>query len=100
MKITTSDALLILRPNSLWSIIDNEINWYEDNVESLPSKEEIAIEIERLQAEFDSKEYQRLRKEAYPPIEDYLDAVVKGNTTEIEKYINTCLDVKARFPKG
>lgn len=43
--------------------------------------------------------YAELRKKAYPPIEDYIDGVVKGDNAQIQQYINDCLAVKARYPK-
>jgi hypothetical protein len=43
--------------------------------------------------------YIELRKKAYPPIEDYIDGVVKGDNTQIQQYITDCLAVKARYPK-
>lgn len=39
------------------------------------------------------------RQEAYPPIVDYLDGVVKGDQAQVQAYIDACLAVKARFPK-
>jgi hypothetical protein len=39
------------------------------------------------------------RAKEYPPITDYLDGVVKGNQTQIDKYIADCLAVKAKYPK-
>ena len=43
--------------------------------------------------------YADLRRKAYPPIEDYIDGVVKGDNAQIQQYINDCLAVKARYPK-
>ena len=43
--------------------------------------------------------YADYRRAAYPPAEDYLDAVVKGDQAAIDAYIKACLDVKARYPK-
>jgi hypothetical protein len=40
-----------------------------------------------------------LRKESYPPIEDYLDAKVKGDVTQENDYLAKCLAVKAKYPK-
>jgi hypothetical protein len=40
------------------------------------------------------------RAKAYPPMSDYLDAVVKGNAMQQQGYIDACLAVKAKFPKG
>ena len=44
--------------------------------------------------------YKELRTAEYPPIEDYLDAVVKGDIEAQERYIARCLDIKALYPKG
>jgi len=50
-------------------------------------------------AEHNAKNYQRKRKLEYPPITDYLDAVVKGDEEAIQEYINKCLAVKVKYPK-
>lgn len=44
--------------------------------------------------------YKELRREAYPPMSDYLDGIVKGDQAQVQKYIDDCLAVKAKFPKG
>jgi hypothetical protein len=51
-----------------------------------------------LQEVFDTQ-YQRDRKQEYPPIEDYIDGVVKGDQDQIDEYIQKCLAVKAKYPK-
>ena len=43
--------------------------------------------------------YADLRRAAYPPAADYLDGIVKGDTDQVKKYIEACLDVKAKYPK-
>ena len=40
-----------------------------------------------------------LRAEAYPPMADYLDAIVKGDDAQKQTYLNACLAVKAKYPK-
>jgi len=40
------------------------------------------------------------RFNAYPPITDYLDGVVKGDQAQIDKYISDCRAVKEKYPKG
>lgn len=40
-----------------------------------------------------------LRAEAYPPMADYLDAKVKGDTVQEQTYLAACLAVKAKYPK-
>ena len=43
--------------------------------------------------------YKENRKAGYPPMENYLDGIVKGDQAQIDKYISDCLAVKERFPK-
>ena len=43
--------------------------------------------------------YAQLRDQAYPPITDYLDGVVKGDQAQIDAYIAACQAVKAKYPK-
>jgi len=40
-----------------------------------------------------------LRKEAYPPMEDYLDAKVKGDVAQENEYLAKCLAIKEKYPK-
>jgi len=64
-----------------------------------PTKEAIETERLRLQAEYDALEYQRKRKAEYPPMADYLDAIVKGDDAQKQKYIDDCKAVKEKYPK-
>lgn len=43
--------------------------------------------------------YAQMRAPEYPPMQDYLDGVVKGDQAQIDKYIADCLEVKAKYPK-
>jgi hypothetical protein len=43
--------------------------------------------------------YATKRKAEYPPITDYLDAVVKSDQAQIDAYIAACAAVKAKYPK-
>ena len=43
--------------------------------------------------------YEELRVAEYPPMEDYLDAIVKGDTEAEEEYKRKCLEVKSKYPK-
>ena len=53
-----------------------------------------------VQAKVDAKSYVGKRQAEYPPIADYIDGVVKGDQTQIQSYIDTCLAVKAKYPKS
>jgi hypothetical protein len=39
------------------------------------------------------------RTNEYPDFKEYLDGIVKGDNAQIQKYINDCLAVKAKYPK-
>ena len=99
-KVSKVDAIVSLKPTAKFHVVGNEtIHWHEDSPVTQPSDTEIANEVTRLQAEYDAKEYQRKRKAEYPPMADYLDAIVKGDETQKQKYINDCLAVKEKYPK-
>lgn len=94
-------ALVSLRPGAQWSMSGDEyegIQWMDEN-QTMPSKREVLTEVERLKLEQQRTEYQRLREKEYPPVTDYLDAVVKGDQEQIDRYIAACLAVKAKYPK-
>lgn len=43
--------------------------------------------------------YKEQRKSEYPPMEDYLDGIVKNDQQQIRQYIDACNAVKAKYPK-
>jgi hypothetical protein len=43
--------------------------------------------------------YKNQRASEYPPMADYLDGIVKGDTAQVQTYIDACLAVKAKYPK-
>jgi hypothetical protein len=46
-----------------------------------------------------SQGYAQLRANAYPPISDYIDGVVKGDQAQVQAYIDACNAVKVKYPK-
>jgi len=60
---------------------------------------EVAYDKDAVQTYIDANAYIAKRAAEYPPITDYLDGVVKGNQTQIDKYIADCQAVKAKYPK-
>lgn len=44
--------------------------------------------------------YAQKRISEYPPMTDYLDGIVKGDTAQVDAYIAACLAVKAKYPKA
>ena len=53
----------------------------------------------KAQEAFDALPYTDKRVAEYPPMADYLDAVVKGDEVAKQAYIDACLAVKAKYPK-
>jgi len=96
-NFTKVEALYSLTPNAVWSITDGVIDWQSPNIKQ-PTDTEIAAEISRLQSKYDN-DYSRKRAAEYPPMEDYLDGIVKGDQAQIDEYIAKCLAVKDKYPK-
>lgn len=99
--IDYTNAISSLYPDATW-ILDG------DNYEGLiwtdkkypkPSLKQLQTRMAELQAIEDSLAYQRLRAKEYPPITDYLDAVVKNDQAQIDAYIAACQAVKNKYPK-
>ena len=59
----------------------------------------VEIDMNAVNAWIDPNAYKTKRALEYPPITDYIDGVVKGDQTQIDKYIADCLAVKAKYPK-
>lgn len=98
---TMASAIASLQPDARFTLIEDDystIKWLNQNVEQ-PSKDLVEQELRLLQYEYDVMEYQRLRASEYPPIEDYIDGVVKGDQDQIQAYIGACLAVKEKYPK-
>jgi membrane protein involved in colicin uptake len=43
--------------------------------------------------------YKAKRAAEYPPMADYLDGIVKGDTAQVQTYIDACLAIKTKYPK-
>jgi len=96
-------ALRSLKPGAQWALNGNDydgLQWLElpeeEGGQTKPTKEEVIAEIERLQAEYEYNEYQRLRATEYPSFADQFDLLYHGGydawKTEIDK-------VKEKYPK-
>lgn len=64
-------------------------------------KADYTIEIIDLDKDYDYllNECHTKRKSEYPPIEDYLDSIVKNDEIQKQNYIDKCLQVKSKYPK-
>jgi hypothetical protein len=92
------NAIVSLRPNAQWNLIGDEYSGLEwlDEVQTKPTEEELQVELARLQAEYDSKEYQRKRAEEYPSFADQFDVLYHGGYDAWKQVID---QIKDKYPK-
>jgi len=87
----------------LWGL---DVHWMAEEYntpENMAIVEDVIANYETLAAEYQSclnaVAYKTKRAAEYPPMEDYLDGIVKGDQAQIDKYIVDCLAVKEKYPK-
>lgn len=99
--ITTIDAIISLVPNAQVAVRGDIVEWHEPSVAPV-TEEQIAAELVRLQAEYEAKEYQRLRQ--YPSVGDQLDmlwhAIDSGTLNKTSDFYTTIKAVKDANPKS
>jgi len=61
---------------------------------------EVAYDKAAVQAYVNARDYIAKRAAEYPSMTDYLDGIVKGDQAQVQAYIDACLAVKAKYPKG
>jgi hypothetical protein len=100
MRYTYTDAMLVLRPGSVFTIKDDlweTLQWF-DSETTAPTETEVAAQRDQLQAAWDSTHYQRHRAMAYPSIGDQLDALYRAGAFPPDM-ADQIAAVKARYPK-
>ena len=91
--------------NSLNEIFAYEADGSQDHIipedyVAITDAEADQIRTASAQLRFDMLDYADKRRAKYPPVTDYLDAVVKGDQAGIAAYIAACQAVKAKYPKS
>ena len=90
-----------LRPGSRFALFGNVLSglvWYDETT-TPPTQAEVDAEMSNVLAMEAANAYKGKRSAEYPPMTDYLDAVVKGDMAQKQAYIDACLAVKAKWPK-
>ena len=85
------EAIYKLYPNV--TIIRGDVAYDKD--ENIVEYDNDAVE-----ALMAAEEYKDLRAKEYPDFKDYLDGIVKNDQAQIQAYIDACLVVKEKYPKG
>lgn len=86
------DAIYALYPNVV--TIDDTAGAFD------AQGNQVTIDMDAVNNWVDPNAYKEKRRAEYPNITDYLDAIVKGDDTQKQAYIDACLAVKAKYPKG
>lgn len=84
--------------------LNDQIYWFDSETEAteyqpnaiLMSETEVGL---FRQSKIISMSYHELRVSEYPPMIDYIDAIVKGDKDAQQIYIDKCLAIKAKYPK-
>jgi|TARA_Y100000034_G_C6791235_1_gene354283 hypothetical protein len=99
-KLNIADALASLHPEG-WIVrggVYSGLEWDDDVSEKdRPTEAEINAELKRLQAEYDSKQYQRDRLAEYPSIQELVVALY--DEEDKQAIIEKRNAVKAKYPK-
>lgn len=89
---TTQEHLDTLKQNALnagYLETDIEVKYMDDAEFAVLLKQQIDSE----------KTYADKRKAEYPSIYEYIDGIVKGDTVQVQAYIDACKAVKNKYPK-
>ncbi len=91
------EAVFNLRPTGKFRVSDGELDWLGD-IADRPTDAEVDAEMERLQADYDSKQYQRDRKAEYDKLNQFemqFDDQRDGTTT----WVDAINGIKDKYPK-
>ena len=94
IKVFIGDAIMAINPNAQVTIRGSDIDTCTFEWDSSPK-----ISRADIKAKMEAMAYIPKRRNEYPPITDYLDAIVKGDDTQKQKYIDDCKAVKDKYPK-
>ena len=97
MKYDKHLAVKSLKPTSEWSwggFDYADLNWISSDTK--PTESEIDAEVVRLQADYDSKEYQRKRAAEYPLVVEQLDLIYHSG---IDAWKAKIKETKDKYPK-
>lgn len=99
--ILLNDAIYSLHPNAKYILKGTDydgLEWISDDIPK-PSRKILENEMARLQAEYNTKEYQRNRAPEYPPIGDQLDDLFHSGAFSPEMAAKIQA-IKDKYPKG
>lgn len=60
---------------------------------------ELEINTREMEKAWAAESYKFSRAAEYPPMTEYIDAIVKNDQAQLQAYIDACLAVKIKYPK-
>ena len=60
---------------------------------------ELEISTREMEKAWAAESYKFSRAAEYPPMTEYIDAIVKNDQAQLQAYIDACLAVKIKYPK-
>ena len=104
MIVNITHALVALAPKKKWRVIEGTLHWEDESPQ--PSEEAIQTKIIELQADYDAKQYQRDRADAYPDLAEQFDLLwhaiddgkfnVKSKETDFYKKLKAVKDANPK----
>jgi len=79
---------------------DQVLVWNTDKLGAQPTQDKLDAAWNAKVAADNAIAYKAKRSAEYPNFNDYLDGIVKGDQVQVQAYIDACLAVKAKYPKG
>ena len=95
-------AITSLHPTAVWQLNGDEYSglvWMSEDIQK-PTEAELEAEGIRLQAEYETKQYQRDRAVEYPPLAEQLDMLYHDRINSTDTWMEAIQAVKNKYPKS
>jgi len=103
--IDIANTILALDPSAQVSVTSNDVNkitWHDDNPNSI-TVAQIQTKQAELQADYDAQAYARKRLDAYPSVQDFMEAYTEKEigsvSTKWDAYVIAYNKVRTDNPK-
>tara|TARA_Y100001951_G_scaffold89634_1_gene82190 strand:- start:399 stop:707 length:309 start_codon:yes stop_codon:yes gene_type:complete len=99
IKFEIEHALRSLVPDCKFTIVDNKITYFKsESSAKQPSEKEISDELKKLETEYDSYEYARLRKREYDKLNQF-ELIYDDKINSTDKWGEAIAKIKKDIPK-
>jgi hypothetical protein len=94
------DAILgLYRDDINWCDAQGSVSWKDGHQTTQQESQAIQAELARLQADYEAKQYQRDRANAYPSLQEQLDMQYWDSVNGTTVWQDTINAIKAKYPK-